>query len=109
MFCSDRAQKNDSVLADLMLPDGAHDRNEDWTVFFLNQTPRLTVTNDCHLSNQPQSSTPTPLHQQQHPSSLESNPSIQQPTPNKTDNKLLYVISLVRTKKDTSVRRSDFP
>ncbi|KAA1094111.1 hypothetical protein PGT21_010064 [Puccinia graminis f. sp. tritici] len=92
------------VLADLMLPDGAHDRNEDWTVFFLNQTPRLTVTNDCHLSNQPQS-TPTPHYQQQHLSSLESNPSIQQPTPNKTDNKLLYVISLVRTKKDTSVRR----
>jgi hypothetical protein len=28
---------DDSVLAELMLPDGAHLRTEDWTVFFLNQ------------------------------------------------------------------------
>jgi hypothetical protein len=27
-----------SLLAELMLPDGAHLRTEDWTVFFLNQT-----------------------------------------------------------------------
>ncbi|OAV92008.1 hypothetical protein PTTG_03586 [Puccinia triticina 1-1 BBBD Race 1] len=91
------------VLADLMLPDGAHDRNEDWTVFFLNQTPRLTVTNNSHLINQPQS-TPTSNHHQQQ-QQQESKPSIQQPTFNKPHNKLLYVISLVRTKKDTSVRR----
>ncbi|KAH9462259.1 hypothetical protein Pst134EB_033315 [Puccinia striiformis f. sp. tritici] len=84
------------VLADLMLPDGAHDRNEDWTVFFLNQTPRLTVTNNCHLENQPQS-TPTSLHHHQQQQ--------QQQHQTKTDHKLLYVISLVRTKKDTSVRR----
>ena len=27
-----------SVLAELMLPDGAHLREEDWTMFFLNQS-----------------------------------------------------------------------
>eukprot|EP01137_Pigoraptor_chileana_P035916 Opistho-2@30673 len=27
------------VLAELMLPDGAHKREEDWTIFFLNQEP----------------------------------------------------------------------
>lgn len=26
-----------------MLPDGAHLFSEDWTVFYLNQTPQLTV------------------------------------------------------------------
>ena len=26
-----------SVLAELMLPDGAHNRDHDWTIFFLNQ------------------------------------------------------------------------
>ncbi|KNZ46998.1 uncharacterized protein VP01_675g1 [Puccinia sorghi] len=91
------------ILADLMLPDGAHDRNEDWTVFFLNQTPRLSVINNSNEPNQPPS-TPTPHQPQHHLPSLDSNPSIHHSPPLKTDPKLLYVISLVRTKKDTSVR-----
>ena len=32
-----------SMLAELMLPDGAHLREEDWTVFFLNQSTYLNV------------------------------------------------------------------
>ena len=32
-----------SVLAELMLPDGAHNRDQDWTVFFLNQTAPAAV------------------------------------------------------------------
>ncbi|KAJ2785237.1 hypothetical protein H4R18_000688 [Coemansia javaensis] len=31
---------DDSHLAELMLPDGAHARESDWTVFFLNQKPQ---------------------------------------------------------------------
>jgi len=60
-----------------MLPDGAHLRSEDWTVFFLNQTiPDLEKiqTDEKQKKNKPQ---------------------------------LLYVLNLVRTKHDTSVRRSD--
>ena len=34
---------NSSILAELMLPDGAHNREQDWTVFFLNQNmPEVT-------------------------------------------------------------------
>ncbi|XP_004349898.1 hypothetical protein CAOG_01378 [Capsaspora owczarzaki ATCC 30864] len=29
---------SESLLAELMLPDGVHNREEDWTIFFLNQT-----------------------------------------------------------------------
>ena len=52
-----------------MLPDGAHDRLDDWTVFYLNQIPELTVRD------------------------------------NDGDGSLLYVLSLVRTKKVATVRR----
>ena len=33
----DLSPLDDSMLAELMLPDGAHLREEDWTMFFLNQ------------------------------------------------------------------------
>jgi hypothetical protein len=57
-----------------MLPDGAHLFSEDWTIFYLNQTPALSVV----------------------PSANE-NP--------KEKGQILYVLSLMRTKKDDSVRR----
>ena len=34
---------NDHLLAELMLPDGAHARSEDWTIFYLNQIPATAV------------------------------------------------------------------
>lgn len=36
----------DSLLAELMLPDGAHLRTEDWTVFYLNQTAATAVKHE---------------------------------------------------------------
>ncbi|CAO1621158.1 unnamed protein product [Sympodiomycopsis kandeliae] len=54
------ASHDDHALAELMLPDGAHARSEDWTVFFLKQPDDIPVT---------------------------------------------YVLNLVRTKHDDSVRR----
>ncbi|CAJ0769249.1 13784_t:CDS:1, partial [Entrophospora sp. SA101] len=70
------------LLAELMLPDGAHLRTEDWTVFFLNQkTPdpdkiisssldEINVTKDEDEDNMP----------------------------------LLYALNLVRTKYDKEAR-----
>lgn len=76
-----------------MLPDGAHDRNEDWTVFYLNQIPPLTV--DTSML----SSTTTTNAGRADDSGLKaaagSGPGAE----------LLYVMSLVRTKKDATVRR----
>ncbi|KAI8461707.1 docking domain of Afi1 for Arf3 in vesicle trafficking-domain-containing protein [Phakopsora pachyrhizi] len=92
------------VLAELMLPDGAHDRNEDWTVFFLNQTPRLRVnTPRPSTENWEKTTTVTPTN----PSRvLESKQELLSRTASEeSSERLLYVINLVRTKKDTTVRR----
>ncbi|GAA5968749.1 hypothetical protein JCM11641_000720 [Rhodosporidiobolus odoratus] len=63
------------LLAEHMLPDGAHDRQEDWTVFCLNQVPGLTLdTKAKSKDTQPETG-------------------------------LYYVMSLVRTKMDAAVRR----
>ena len=62
-----------------MIPDGVHDRSEDWTVFFLNQTPGNTISSIF---------APGDEEEQQE------------------DNKeLLHVLNLVRTKHDKNVRR----
>lgn len=59
-----------------MLPDGAHMRSEDWTIFFLNQTIEETEK---------------PGHRKDD---------------DDTDQKpLLYVLNLVRTKHDVNARR----
>jgi hypothetical protein len=58
-----------------MLPDGAHLRAEDWTIFCLNQ---LTPDPDQDIEQQVQQSEEKPL---------------------------LYVLNLVRTKHDATARR----
>lgn len=60
---------DEHLLAELMLPDGAHSRSEDWTIFYLNQTQAVMCTAESE------------------------------------EGKLLYVLNLVRTKKDDKVRR----
>ena len=71
-----------------MLPDGAHTYAEDWTIFFLNQTPHNTIM-PVFTTEQPQSAAPHPDDQ----------------TGDKNEPELLYVLNLVRTKRDESVRR----
>ena len=82
-----------SLLAEHMLPDGAHDRPEDWTVFYLGQVPAL-VTDPALLAKARADIKGKGRADQSPP----------QEAPN-DDNGLLYVISLVRTKKDATVRR----
>ena len=65
-----------------MLPDGAEKQLEDWTIFFLNQTPFNTIA---------------PIL------ALESS-SANADSGNKKS-ELLYVLNLVRTKHDKTVRR----
>ncbi|KAG1862111.1 docking domain of Afi1 for Arf3 in vesicle trafficking-domain-containing protein [Suillus subalutaceus] len=63
---------DEGLLANLMLPDGAERHLEDWTIFFLNQTPFNTIAPSNGEDGSPE---------------------------------LLYVLNLVRTKHDKSVRR----
>jgi hypothetical protein len=37
----------DGFLAEMMLPDGVHQREEDWTVFFLNRPTAQKKENVC--------------------------------------------------------------
>ncbi|KAF9337706.1 hypothetical protein BG006_003342 [Podila minutissima] len=62
------------VLAELMLPDGAHLRPADWTIFFLNQAKPAPWNGNKALTES-------------------------------TENPLLYVLNLVRTNHDASIRR----
>ncbi|TKA55207.1 hypothetical protein B0A53_02177 [Rhodotorula sp. CCFEE 5036] len=84
---------DEHLLAEHMLPDGAHDRPEDWTVFYLGQVPAL-VTDPALLAKARADIKGKGRADQDSP----------QNAPNDDDG-LLYVISLVRTKKDATVRR----
>ncbi|EMD35474.1 hypothetical protein CERSUDRAFT_116221 [Gelatoporia subvermispora B] len=75
---------DEGLLANLMLPDGAERQLEDWTIFFLNQTPFNTIApvlalEDAHARGQ-----------------LERR---------EEEQELLYVLNLVRTKLDKTARR----
>lgn len=73
---------DEHMLAELMLPDGVHARTEDWTVFFLPKVPKSVI-----------------------PSSLD-NASTEEPQSQVQGREdLVYVLNLVRTKHDNSVRR----
>ena len=69
-----------SLLANLMLPDGAEKHLEDWTIFFLNQTPFNMIAPVLALES------PDVAGKENKP-------------------ELLYVLNLVRTKHDKGVRR----
>ena len=76
-----------SLLANLMLPDGAERQAEDWTIFFLNQTPFNTIAPVLALE--------TP----------EDHEAVSDEQEDEEKPELLYVLNLVRTKLDKTVRR----
>ncbi|THH32077.1 hypothetical protein EUX98_g2113 [Antrodiella citrinella] len=76
---------DEGLLANLMLPDGAERQPEDWTIFFLNQTPFNTIA--PALSPE-----------------IESDETAYERS-SETRQELLYVLNLVRTKLDKTVRR----
>lgn len=63
-----------------MIPDGVHDQSEDWTIFFMNQTPGNTITEIFTPSGEEEE-----VHEER--------------------KDLLHGLNLVRTKHDKSVRR----
>ena len=75
-------------MANLMLPDGAEKHLEDWTIFFLNQTPFNTIAPVLALE--------TP----EDGIGVGGAVGGSEPKP-----ELLYVLNLVRTKQDKSLPR----
>lgn len=76
-----------------MLPDGAERQPEDWTIFFLNQTPFNTISPVLALD--------PPVSDSQHGSDADGHENDGE----EGGQELLYVLNLVRTKLDKTVRR----
>ncbi|PWN49412.1 spindle pole body interacting protein [Violaceomyces palustris] len=89
---------DEHMLAELMLPDGAHARVEDWTIFFL-KSPKPSKES-TGKSQESQARTKSMEGERDRESGKRSNSLAQW-----SSEGLTYVINLVRTKHDTSVRR----
>ncbi|KAG5647063.1 hypothetical protein DXG03_001433 [Asterophora parasitica] len=81
---------DEGVLAMSMLPDGAETQLDDWTIFFLNQTPFNTISPVLALETPETKAVPLPGEQDDSPK-------------DKPD--LLCVLNLVRTKHDKTLDR----
>lgn len=88
-----------SVLAELMLPDGAHMRGEDWTVFYLGQSPQSSVA--PMLTHESDTVDKARLANKR----ASMFPSNERPRRGAPGGGLLYVLNCVRMKEDKTVRR----
>ncbi|TXT13546.1 hypothetical protein VHUM_00913 [Vanrija humicola] len=86
-------------LAELMLPDGAHLRGEDWTIFYLGQTSSSSV--NPMLTHESTSVEKARLEKKR----ASMFPPNERPRRGAPGGGLLYVLNCVRMKEDKSVRR----
>ncbi|KAK8858558.1 hypothetical protein IAR55_002787 [Kwoniella newhampshirensis] len=86
-------------LAELMLPDGAHLRPEDWTVFYLGQTASSAVA--PMLSHESSSASRVSAESDRRASMMPSS----RATRGVAGGGLLYVLNCVRMKEDKKMRR----
>lgn len=89
-----------------MLPDGAHDRGDDWTIFYLNQVPGLTVDSSLmQLSGELDDPDASTVAARGSVGSRKGKGRADDTRDDEGSPKLLYVMSLVRTQMDATVRR----
>lgn len=88
----------DSRLAELMLPDGAHLRAEDWTTFYLGQDHALAI--DPMLAHELAPESSSALDRR-----ASMMPPANRPKRGAVGGGLLYVLSCVRCKADKTVKR----
>ena len=90
-----------------MLPDGAHLRPEDWTTFYLGQTPSSAI--DPMLAHEIQtgstSARPMSMASSNPRASVYGIASVNQYKPGVAGGGLLYVLNCVRMKEDKNMRR----
>ncbi|GAA5885668.1 hypothetical protein JCM6882_007519 [Rhodosporidiobolus microsporus] len=99
---------DEHLLAEHMLPDGAHDRPEDWTVFYLNQVPGLTTDPGLladALAGAAEGGQAKGKGRAGEGEGEGAGAGGDGKAHKEGDRELLYVMSLVRTKKDATVRR----
>ncbi|KAM0746057.1 spindle pole body interacting protein [Meredithblackwellia eburnea MCA 4105] len=90
------------LLAEHMLPDGAHDRTDDMTVFYLNQVKGLTVDPQLYPSSD---ELLPPLDGDDDEEDEERMFPPPLATDAKGNQKVMYVLNVVRTQHDSTVRR----
>lgn len=95
-----------------MLPDGAHLRAEDWTIFYLNQVPSNTIVDLLALDSNSDAGTDDDATQQQQRLKRSFSLSKSQngggaggKGKGKQKQELLYVLNCVRMKEDKTLRR----
>ncbi|KAI0942103.1 hypothetical protein AcV7_002626 [Taiwanofungus camphoratus] len=84
---------DEGLLANLMLPDGAEKQPEDWTIFFLNQSPFNTIAPVLALETPEIDGRGLRINRDGQANADDGQP------------ELLYVLNLVRTKLDKTARR----
>ncbi|KAL7423106.1 hypothetical protein Q5752_002405 [Cryptotrichosporon argae] len=89
-------------LAELMLPDGAHLRPEDWTIFYLGQTPSSAIAPVLEAGAGSASSADITALASRRASMLLPD---ERPQRGAAGGGLLYVLNCVRMKEDKTVRR----
>jgi hypothetical protein len=107
---------DENMLAELMLPDQAHMRNEDWTIFFLHKDTseeaertegkkngRRRKVHDRDASEKEGESVE---HSDGEDSSPEGEADDQEEVEGGEGPPLIYVLNLVNTKQDTTAKRS---
>ncbi|KAK2737034.1 hypothetical protein FQN57_000483 [Myotisia sp. PD_48] len=94
---------DENMLAELMLPDQTHVRSQDWTIFFLHKDAGSEEENEFTDPNEgqaPQGETlPAEGNQDPVEEDEDEDPDVGDDPP------LMYVLNLVNTKQDTSVKR----
>jgi hypothetical protein len=100
-----------SRLAELMLPDGAHLRGEDWTIFYLGQTASSAVApmfshEELRSSANANATASTSTNANLNPrASMMLADADDRPKRGSPGGGLLYVLNCVRCKEDKTVRR----
>ncbi|PWZ00252.1 hypothetical protein BCV70DRAFT_206505 [Testicularia cyperi] len=92
---------DEHMLAELMLPDGAHARSEDWTFFFLKPLrPKTKPSQQNKAKSKPSIGSTSSLRD-----AFDADASTTDLEQDWSSDELTYVINLVRTKHDNTVRR----
>lgn len=105
---------DESMLAELMLPDQTHVRSQDWTIFFLHKDTESDDEDDGEKKKRRRRKRRRQQTENQQGSDEElSDEDDQSDEPDSTDDEedsgegppLMYVLNLVNTKQDNTVRR----
>ncbi|PGH23261.1 hypothetical protein AJ80_02677 [Polytolypa hystricis UAMH7299] len=96
---------DEHMLAELMLPDQTHMRNQDWTIFFLHKDSGSEEENEYGDPDSANPDLPASAHRERNQHDEEGFSDDSEDEESIDGPPLMYVLNLVNTKQDTSVKR----